>query len=95
MEKEIKKIIHAFRNALVMAADTHSYACFFMPRWSGELNGSSLGCCETASNFLAKYLIEHGYRARIIIFICSTEIIKIINSPVVFTLNDHDIAFIG
>ena len=89
MEKEIKKIIHAFRNALVMAADTHSYACFFMPRWSGELNGFPHGCCDLASNFLAKYLIEHGYRARIIRFSCSAEINKFIKSHVVVKCDAH------
>ncbi|EIA1553226.1 hypothetical protein K6801_004429, partial [Salmonella enterica subsp. diarizonae] len=58
MNKEIKKLIHAFRNALVMAADTHSHACFDMPRWD-ELNTFPHGSCDLASNFLAKYLGEH------------------------------------
>ncbi|EFA8253131.1 hypothetical protein C1052_004863 [Escherichia coli O157] len=65
MNKEIKKLIHAFRNALVMAADTHSHACFDMPRWD-ELNTFPHGSCDLASNFLAKYLGEHGYESTVI-----------------------------
>lgn len=89
MEQKIKKFIHAFRNALVMAADTHSYACFFMPRWGIELNSFPSGCCDLASNFLAKYLTEHGYPARIIRFSCSSEINEYIKSHVVVKYNDY------
>lgn len=33
MTSEIRRRIHAFRNALVLAADTRSHACFHMGRW--------------------------------------------------------------
>lgn len=89
MEREIKTIIHAFRNALVMASDTHSHACFFMPRWHKELNGFPSGSCDLASNFLAKYLTEHGYPAWIIRFSCSPEINKYIKTHVVVKYDDY------
>ncbi|MEA9392650.1 hypothetical protein SJI19_19275 [Acerihabitans sp. TG2] len=54
----IQRRIHAFRNALVMAADTHSHECFHMPRWRVELNGFPRGCCALTSHFLAQYLKE-------------------------------------
>lgn len=88
MEQEIRKIIHAFRNALVMAADTHSNECFFLPRWR-ELNSFPYGCCDLASNFLARYLSEHGYPAWIIRFSCSAEINEFINSHVVVKYDDY------
>ncbi|CAI1192313.1 hypothetical protein R6Y99_24750 [Pseudomonas lundensis] len=56
MTDEIKRRIHAFRNALVLAADTRSHECFHMPRWNTELNNFPGGCCDLASNFLAHYL---------------------------------------
>ncbi|MFN1142959.1 hypothetical protein [Serratia quinivorans] len=56
MTDEIKRRIHAFRNALVLAADTRSHECFHMPRWNMELNSFPGGCCDLASNFLAQYL---------------------------------------
>lgn len=56
MTDEIKRRIHAFRNALVLAADTRSHECFHMPRWKTELNCFPGGCCDLASNFLAYYL---------------------------------------
>lgn len=89
MKQEIRKIIHAFRNALVMAADTHSHACFFMPRWSIELNSFPSGCCDLASNFLARYLTEHGYPARIIRFSCSSEINEYIKSHVIVKFDEY------
>lgn len=55
MTPEIKRHIHAFRNALVLAADTRSHECYFMNRWK-ELNEFPHGCCDLASNFLAQYL---------------------------------------
>lgn len=89
MKQEIKTIIHAFRNALVMAADTHSHACFFMPRWNSELNSFPSGCCDLASNFLARYLTEHGYPARIIRFSCSSEINEYIKSHVIVKFDEY------
>lgn len=53
MKDETRKRIHAFRNALVMAADTCSHECFLMGRWR-ELNSFPHGCCDLASNFLAQ-----------------------------------------
>ncbi|EBZ0493756.1 hypothetical protein D6445_23990 [Salmonella enterica subsp. enterica serovar Infantis] len=55
MTPEIKRRIHAFRNALVLAADTRSHECFRMGRWQ-ELNEFPHGCCDLASHFLAQYL---------------------------------------
>ncbi|HGM6906198.1 hypothetical protein OQJ40_22330 [Serratia nevei] len=55
MTDEIKRRIHAFRNALALAADTRSHECFAMGRWQ-ELNEFPHGCCDLASNFLAQYL---------------------------------------
>ncbi|MBE5201991.1 hypothetical protein IG612_05040 [Pectobacterium sp. FL60-S17] len=55
MNAEIKRLIHAFRNALVLAADIRSNECFHMARWK-ELNEFPHGCCDLASNFLAQYL---------------------------------------
>lgn len=55
MTPEIRRRIHAFRNALVLAADTRSNECFRMDRWQ-ELNEFPHGCCDLASNFLAQYL---------------------------------------
>ncbi|EHE7768608.1 TPA_asm: hypothetical protein G4P47_004549 [Salmonella enterica subsp. enterica serovar Javiana] len=55
MTPEIRRRIHAFRNALVLAADTRSNECFRMGRWQ-ELNAFPHGCCDLASNFLAQYL---------------------------------------
>lgn len=55
MTPEIRRRIHAFRNALVLAADTRSNKCFRMDRWQ-ELNAFPHGCCDLASNFLAQYL---------------------------------------
>jgi hypothetical protein len=56
MNTETKRRIHAFRNALVLAADTCSHECFAMGRWRSELNAFPHGCCDLASNFLAQYL---------------------------------------
>lgn len=50
MTPEIRRRIHAFRNALVLAADTRSNECFRMGRWQ-ELNAFPHGCCD-----LAQYL---------------------------------------
>ncbi|HBT4778946.1 TPA: hypothetical protein MB320_004798 [Klebsiella pneumoniae] len=55
MTPEIRRRIHAFRNALVLAAGTRSNECFRMDRWK-ELNAFPHGCCDLASNFLAQYL---------------------------------------
>lgn len=55
MNNEIRQRIHAFRNALVLAADTRSHECFHMDRWN-ELNAFPHGCCGLASHFLAQYL---------------------------------------
>ncbi|EBC4651136.1 hypothetical protein C2O16_23190 [Salmonella enterica] len=55
MTPEIRRRIHAFRNALMLAADTRSNECFRMGRWQ-ELNAFPHGCCDLASNFLAQYL---------------------------------------
>lgn len=55
MTPEIRRSIHAFRNALVLAADTRSHECFRMPRWL-EVNDFPNGCCDLSSNFLAQYL---------------------------------------
>ncbi|HGV0046203.1 TPA: hypothetical protein ACNFPT_004507 [Enterobacter ludwigii] len=55
MTSDIRRRIHAFRNALVLAADTRSHECFHMGRWK-ELNEFPHGCCDLASNFLAQYL---------------------------------------
>ncbi|KYZ74241.1 hypothetical protein [Klebsiella quasipneumoniae] len=55
MTPEIRRRIHAFRNALVLAADTRSNECFRMDRWK-ELNAFPHGYCDLASNFLAQYL---------------------------------------
>lgn len=55
MTPEIRRRIHAFRNALVLAADIRSNECFWMDRWQ-ELNEFPHGCCDLASNFLAQYL---------------------------------------
>lgn len=56
MTPEIRRRIHAFRNALVLAADTRSHECFHMGRWQMEMNHFPHGCCDLASNFLAQYL---------------------------------------
>ncbi len=56
MTPEIRRRIHAFRNALVLAADTRSHECFWMGRWHLELNPFPHGSCDLASNFLAQYL---------------------------------------
>lgn len=56
MNVELRRRIHAFRNALVLAADTRSHDCFQMGRWREELNNFPHGCCDLASNFLAQYL---------------------------------------
>jgi hypothetical protein len=56
MTPEIKQRIHAFRNALMLAADTRSHECFSMGRWQTEMNQFPHGCCDLASNFLAQYL---------------------------------------
>lgn len=77
MDAEIKKLIHALRNALVMAADTRSHECFFMPRWS-ELNAFPHGCCDLASNFLAKYLSEHGRESTVIFSIAMRMFISLL-----------------
>lgn len=55
MTPDIKRRIHAFRNALVLAADTRSHECFEMGRWK-ELNEFPHGCGDLASHFLAQYL---------------------------------------
>ncbi|MDU4993396.1 MAG: hypothetical protein E6263_16755 [Klebsiella quasipneumoniae] len=55
MTPKIRRRIHAFRNALVLAVDTRSNECFRMDRWK-ELNAFPHGCCDLASNFLAQYL---------------------------------------
>lgn len=55
MTPEIKRRIHAFRNALVLAADTRSHECFRMDRWQ-ELNAFPHGSADLASHFLAQYL---------------------------------------
>lgn len=65
MTPEIRRQIHAFRNALVLAADSRSHECFQFHRWS-ELNSFPHGCCDLASNFLATYLNEKGHAAEII-----------------------------
>ncbi|WP_001031031.1 hypothetical protein, partial [Escherichia albertii] len=90
MNKEIKKLIHAFRNALVMAADTHSHACFDMPRWS-ELNTFPHGSCGLASNFLAEYLSEHGYESTVIFLKIDNdpEINKHIHAHVFLQVGEH------
>jgi hypothetical protein len=56
MTPEIRRRIHAFRNALVLAADTRSHECCGMKRWYQELNCFPRGCCNLASHFLAQYL---------------------------------------
>lgn len=56
MKQDTRRRIHAFRNALVLAADTRSHECFHMPRWNTELNNFPGGGCDLASNFLAQYL---------------------------------------
>lgn len=56
MNDEIRQRIHAFRNALVLAADTRSHECFHMGRWKTEVNSFPHGSCDLASNFLAQYL---------------------------------------
>lgn len=56
MTPEIRRSIHAFRNALVLAADTRSHECFRMPRWESDMNNFPHGCCDLSSNFLAQYL---------------------------------------
>lgn len=56
MTPEIRRSIHAFRNALVLAADTRSHECFSMPRWGSDMNNFPHGCCDLSSNFLAQYL---------------------------------------
>lgn len=61
MNGEIRRLIHAFRNALVLAADTRSHECFQFLRWS-ELNSIPHGCCDLASNFLAQYLKDRNSR---------------------------------
>lgn len=55
MTPDIRRRIHAFRNALVLAADTRSNECYHLGRWK-ELNSFPHGCCDLASNFLAQYL---------------------------------------
>ncbi|HHA2230706.1 TPA: hypothetical protein ACOEBZ_005075 [Enterobacter ludwigii] len=55
MTPEIRRRIHAFHNALVLAADTRSHECFRMGRFQ-ELKAFPHGCCDLASNFLAQYL---------------------------------------
>ncbi|ENW8955360.1 TPA: hypothetical protein ACI7DF_004653 [Escherichia coli] len=53
MTPEIRRSIHAFRNALVPAADTRSNECFRMGQWQ-ELNAFPHGCCALANpSFLA------------------------------------------
>ncbi|HII4328485.1 TPA: hypothetical protein ACY4PY_004764 [Enterobacter cloacae] len=55
MTPDIRGRIHAFRNALVLAADNRSNECYHLGRWK-ELNSFPHGCCDLASNFLAQYL---------------------------------------
>ena len=88
MDSELKKLIHAFRNSLVMTADTHSHACFNMPRWS-ELNNFPHGCCDLASNFLAKYLSEHGYDSKVIFFRCNEQVNKHIKAHVILQVGEY------
>lgn len=54
-----------------------------------ELNSFPHGCCDLASNFLARYLTEHGYPAWIIRFSCSSEINKYIKSHVVVKYDEY------
>jgi hypothetical protein len=56
MNNEIRRRIHAFRIALVLAADTRSHECFHMGRWGKEMHSFPHGSCDLASNFLAQYL---------------------------------------
>lgn len=88
MDLELKKLIHALRNSLVMAADTHSHACFNMPRWS-ELNNFPHGCCDLASNFLAKYLSEHGYESTVVFFNCNEQVNKYIGGHVILQVGEY------
>ncbi|MFW5393268.1 hypothetical protein V1951_18465 [Yersinia sp. 2544 StPb PI] len=74
MTPNIKRRIHAFRNAMVLAADIRSYECFHLPRWREELNGFPGGSCELASNFLAQYLKDCDPMLQPqIILMCTTE----------------------
>lgn len=66
MTPEIRRRIHAFRNALVLAADTRSNECFRMGRWQ-ELNAFPHGCCDLASNFLAQYLQDGDPSLKLVI----------------------------
>lgn len=73
MTDENKRRIHAFRNALVLAADTRSHECFEMGRWQ-ELNEFPYSCCDLASNFLAQYLRDSDPTLRpVIIHIQATQ----------------------
>lgn len=88
MDNNIRKIVHAFRNALVIAADTRSYQCFHMHRWS-ELNNFPYGCCDLASNFLGKYLEENGYAPEIIFVNCPDEVSQFIGAHVYVRLGNY------
>lgn len=88
MDGSVRKRVHAFRNALVMASDTLSYQCFHMHRWR-ELNSFPHGCCDLASNFLAKYLEDNGENPSIIFFQCPEEVNKFIKAHVIVKLGDY------
>lgn len=58
MKTEIRNHVEAFRKALELAANTRKDECREMDRWFNELENFPQGCCDLASNFLAKYLSE-------------------------------------
>lgn len=47
---EIRRRVHDFSNAVVLAADTRSHECFQMGRWRIERNHFPYGCRDLASD---------------------------------------------
>lgn len=97
--------IHAFRNALELAASTRSHECFAMGRWLIEMNNFPHGCCSLASNFLAQYLHDSDPELKPIVVymettpefrekyhstIISHSIVKLGNCYIDLTLNQFE-----
>ncbi|HCR1911726.1 TPA: hypothetical protein ONC18_004493 [Enterobacter kobei] len=72
MTPDIRRRVHAFRNALMLAADTRSNECFHMYRWK-ELNEFPHGCCDLASNFLAQYLKDRNPALQPVVLLMKTN----------------------
>lgn len=58
MKLMVRNRINAFRRALELGAHERSSECRHMSRWKTGLDGFPGGCCDLASDCLAKYLIK-------------------------------------